>query len=102
MDNNDVHPEKALSSILVTRSGIRMEDKEEQLLNAYAPISVTLFGIWIEDNNEQPEKVWSLISVTELGILTEHKFVHPSKTPLPILTIFESFILHISVQYEKA
>ena len=44
MDNNDVHPEKALSSILVTRSGIRMEDKEEQLLNAYAPIDVTELG----------------------------------------------------------
>ena len=43
-----------LSPILVTLSGMLIELKEEQSLNADSPILVTLFGMFIEVNDEQP------------------------------------------------
>ena len=41
----------AHSPILITLSGITIDENEEQPSNAYEPISVTLSGIVMEVNN---------------------------------------------------
>ena len=64
------HPEKALSSILVTLSGIVIFFSFLQSLNALQPIDFSVLGRFTVIKLEQPLKELSSIFVTPSGKVT--------------------------------
>jgi galactitol-specific phosphotransferase system IIC component len=94
-----VQPEKVLSLIAVTFSGILIEVKAEQFLKAELPIEVTLSGILKVVKFLQPEKVPSLIIVRFSGILMEVKEVQPYNAELPIYVTFSGIFMEFKAEH---
>ena len=69
IDKREVQSENALSSILVTPSGILIFFSDEQLANADLPNSDKLVGIFTDTREVQPSNACSSIAETELGIV---------------------------------
>ena len=94
IDLRAVQPEKALSPIIVTLSGMLTEVRAIQPENAPFPMFVTLLGMQMVLSEVQPRNVKLLMLVRPLRTLTSESDVQFSK----ILSPVRAFLMEIVIE----
>ena len=90
-----LHPENAPNPIVLTKDGIVMDVRFEQLQKAYFPTDVIFDAIFTVFKLIHPLNVYVLIEVTPDGIVIDVIDSHPENAPDPIEVTEDGMVIDV-------